>query len=116
MNYSQIGKEGASIIFVLKKFSQYLLRNHFIPITDNNAIKKIFDSKTEINLIAAGSLVRWSLILAQYDYKLQFRSTKEHCNADMLLRLPTSVKTKLPVENMIHSLQTDALQLSSAEI
>ena len=103
-------KEGVSIIFVLKKFSQYLLGNHFILTTDNKAIKKIFDSKTEMSPIAAGCLVRWPLILAQYDYELKFRSAKEHCNADMLLRLPTSMKSKLPVDNMIYSLQIDIYQ------
>ena len=101
LNYSQTDKEGASIIFVLKTFSQYILGNHFILTTDNRAIKKTFDSKTEISPIAAGRLVRWSLILAQYDYELKFRSTKKHSNADMLSRLPTSVKSKLPVDNMI---------------
>ena len=77
LNYSQTDKEGASIIFVLKTFSQYILGNHFILTTDNRAIKKTFDSKTEISPIAAGRLVRWSLILAQYDYELKFRSAKE---------------------------------------
>ena len=62
--------------------------------------------------IAAGCLVRWSLILAQYDYELKFRSTKEHCNADMLSRLPTSVKSELPVDNMIYSLQIDTLPVT----
>ena len=93
-NYSKIDKEGVSIIFALKKFSQYLSGNHFILTTDNRAIKKIFDSKTEISPIAAGRLVRWSLILAQYDYELKFRSTQQHSNADMLSRLPTSVKSE----------------------
>ena len=58
-NYSQIDKERAAIIFESKKFSQYLLGNHFILTTDNRAIKKIFDSKTEISPIAAGRLVRY---------------------------------------------------------
>ena len=62
LNYSQIDKETASIIFALKRFSQYLLGNHFILTTDNRAIKNIFDSKTEISLMAAGRLVRWLLI------------------------------------------------------
>ena len=38
--------------------------------------------------------MRWSLILAQYDYELKFRSTQQHSNADMLSRLPTSVKSE----------------------
>ena len=86
LNYSQIDKKGASIIFGLEKLSQYLLGNHFILTTENQAIKEIFDSKTEISPIAAGHLVRWSLILARYDNELKFRTTKENCNADMLSR------------------------------
>ena len=54
INYSQVDKEGASIIFALKKFNQYLLGNNFTLTTDNKAIKKVFDPKTEINSIAAG--------------------------------------------------------------
>ena len=84
--------------------------------TDNKAIKKIFDPKTEIGPIAAGGLVRWSLILSQYDYELEYRSTKKHCNADMLSRLPRTVKSELPVDNMIYSLQIDTLPVTSDEI
>ena len=49
MNYSQIDKEGAAVIFALKKFNQYLLGNHFTLTTDNKAIKKIFDPSTELS-------------------------------------------------------------------
>ena len=104
LNYTQIDKEGASIIFALK-LSQYLLGNNFYTCHVNKAFKKIFDSTTEISPIAAGRLVRWSLILAQYDYELKDGSTKKHCNADILSRVPTSVKSELSVDNMIYSLQ-----------
>ena len=77
LNYSHIDKDGASIIFVLKTFSLYLLENHFILTNDNKAIKKIFDSKAEVSPIAVRSLVRWSLMLAQYGYELTFRSAKK---------------------------------------
>ena len=60
--------------------------------------------------------MRWSLILAQYDYELNFRSTKEHCKADMLSRLPTLVKSKFPFDNMIYYLQIDTLPVTSTEI
>ena len=60
--------------------------------------------------------MRWSLILAQFDYELKFRSTKEHCNAVMLSRLPTTVKNELLVDNMINSLQIDTLPVTSTEI
>ena len=54
INYSQVDKEGASIIFALTKFNQYLFGNNFTLTTDNKVIKKIFDPKTEINSITAG--------------------------------------------------------------
>ena len=41
---------------------------------------------------------------------------KKHCNADMLSRLSTSVKSKLSVDNMIYSLQIDTLLATSTEI
>ena len=49
INYSQIDKEGASIIFAFKKFNQYLLGNNFTLTTDNKAITTICDPKREIN-------------------------------------------------------------------
>ena len=84
INYSQVDKEGASIIFALKKFNQYLLGNNFTLTTDNKAIKNIFDPKTEINSIAAGRLARWALLLTQYNYTLEFCKSNKHLNADML--------------------------------
>ena len=45
LNHSQIDKEKVSIIFALKKVSQYLLGNHFILTTDNRAIKKYLIQK-----------------------------------------------------------------------
>ena len=60
--------------------------------------------------------MRWSLILAQYDYELKFISTKEHCNADMLARLLTSMKSELSVDSMIYSFQIDTLPVTSTEI
>ena len=51
----------------------------------------------------------------QYDYELKFRSTKKH-NADKLSRLPTSVKSELPVDKTIYSLQIDTLPVTSTEI
>ena len=56
------------------------------------------------------------IILAQYDYELKLRSTKEHCNVDMLSRLPTSVKSELLVDNMMCSLQIDTLPVTSTKI
>ena len=101
LSYSQIHKQGASIIILLKWISQNLFRNYFFLTTDNKAIQKIFDSKTGANPIAARRLLRWSLILAQHDHELKSRSSKEYCNPDMLSKLPTSLNNESPVKNLI---------------
>ena len=43
INYSQVDKEGAAVIFAVKKFNQYILGRRFTIVTDNKAIKRIFD-------------------------------------------------------------------------
>ena len=109
INYSEVDKEGPSIIFTLKKFNQYLLGNNFTLNTGNKAIKKIFDLKTEINSIAAGRFVPWELLLIQYDYTLEFRKSNKHVNADMLSRLPVNETAKGPSCNVISHIQIETL-------
>ena len=85
INYSQVDKEGTSIMFPLKKFNQYLSGNNFTLTTDNKAIRKIFDPKAEINSIAAGRLAQWELLLLTlYNYTLEFRKSNKHLNAYIL--------------------------------
>ena len=116
INYSQVDKEGASIIFVLKKFNQYLLGNNFTLTADNKTIKNVFDPKTEINSIAAGRLARWALLLTQYNYTLEFRKSNKYLNADMLSRLPVTETAKGPSCNVISHIQIETLPVTAAEI
>ena len=44
-------------------------------------------------------------MLSQYDYHIEFKSTKHHLNADMLSRLPLPMESKNPEENNIYSIQ-----------
>ena len=50
------------------------------------------------------------------DYDLKIRSTKEHGNTDILSRLPGTVKSELPVGNIIYSLQIDMLPVTVNKI
>ena len=87
-NYSQLDKEALSIMFGIKKFNQYLFGRKFILVTDNKALKHILDPNTPLSPLAASRLVRWHLTLALYDYDIEFKSTQQHANADMLSRYP----------------------------
>ena len=43
---------------------------------------------TATPMLAANGLDRWSVVLSQYDYAIEYRSTKQHGNAYDLSRLP----------------------------
>ena len=86
--YPQIQKEALSIIFALKKFHQFLYGRKFILVTDHKPLISMFGPNTATPLLAANRLSRWSLMLSQYNYTIEYRPTKQHGNADALSRLP----------------------------
>ena len=116
INYSQVDKEGVAVIFAVKKFNQYVLGRRFTIVTDNKAITRIFDPHVAVSAIAAARLTRWSLMLSQYDYHIEFKSTKHHLNADMLSRLPLPMESKNPKENNIYSIQIGYMPLIDHQI
>ena len=85
--YPQIQKEALSKIFALKKYHQFLYGRPFILVTDHKPLISIFGPNTATPMLAANRLARWSLMLSQYDYTIEYRSTKQHGNADALSRL-----------------------------
>ena len=86
--YPQIQKEALSIIFALKKFHQFLYGRKFIFVTDHNPLISMFGPNTATPVLAANRLARWSLMLSQHNYTIEYRPTKQHGNADALSRLP----------------------------
>ena len=87
-NYSQIQKEALSIIFGIKKFHQYIYGRKFILVTDHRPLLAMFGPGKETPSLAANRLCRWALTLSQFDYKIEYRKSSQHGNADSLSRLP----------------------------
>ena len=83
-NYAQIEKEALALIFGVKKFHQYLYGRKFILVTDHKPLK----AKKGIPSLAAARLQHWAIILASYQYEIEFRPTQENSNADALSHLP----------------------------
>ena len=99
-NYSQTCKEAFSIMFGLQRFRQFLCGRSFTIITDHKSLLEIFSPSRQVPIQAAARLQRWSLILASYNYKLEFRSTTAHANADGVSRLPLSRVWDPPMDNV----------------
>ena len=87
-NYTQIQKEALSLIYAVQKFHQYLCGQSFVLVTDHKPLTTILGHKAGMPSLAASQLQRWALILSAYSYTIEFRSTKQHANADGLSRLP----------------------------
>ncbi|XP_021370583.1 uncharacterized protein K02A2.6-like isoform X2 [Mizuhopecten yessoensis] len=89
-NYSQLDKEGAALIFGVKKFHQYLYGRTFTIYTDHKPLLGIFKTDRAIPTMASARIQRWALLLAAYEYDLIYRPGTLNANADGLSRLPLS--------------------------
>jgi len=87
-NYSQLDKEAFAIIFCLKRFHQFLYGRAFHIITDHKPLLQLLGEGKPVPVHTAARLQRYSLILASYKYKLLFRPTRQHIDADAMSRLP----------------------------
>ena len=57
----------------------------FTLITDHKPLTVIFGPKTGIPPLTGAKIQRWALLLSAYNYKILYRSTKAHNNADKRL-------------------------------
>ena len=90
-NYSQLDKEGAAVIFGLKKFHKYLFGRRFTIVTNHKPLLTLFGEEKQVPAIASPRIQRWAHILRAYEYTMQYRPGKEHMNADCFSRLPLPV-------------------------
>ncbi|GJX88812.1 reverse transcriptase domain-containing protein [Tanacetum coccineum] len=108
-NYTTTEKEMLAVVYAFEKFWSYLIMNKSIVYTDHSALKYLFNKKD-----AKARLLRWVLLLQEFDFKVIDTKGAENYAADHLSRLenpyenvldPKEINKKFPLEtlNMVTS-------------
>ncbi|CAN6679972.1 unnamed protein product [Malus baccata var. baccata] len=82
LNYSTTEKELLAVVFALDKFRSYLIGTKVIVFTDHAALKYLFTKKE-----AKPRLIRWMLLLQEFDIEIRDKKGCENVVADHLSRL-----------------------------
>nr|GEZ22369.1 reverse transcriptase domain-containing protein [Tanacetum cinerariifolium] len=81
-NYTITEKEMLVVVYAFEKFCSYLIMNKSIVYTDHSALKYLFGKKD-----AKERLLRWILLLQEFDFKVIYTKGAENYAADHLSRL-----------------------------
>ena len=85
LNYATTEKEMLAIVFAFDKFRAYLLGSKTIVYTDHSAIKYLMSKKE-----SKPRLIRWVLLLQEFDLEILDKKGVENLVADHLSRLELS--------------------------
>jgi hypothetical protein len=81
INYSTVEKELLALVWASRHYRPYLLGRKFKIVTDHKGLTWIFNVKDP-----SSRLMRWKLLLGEFDYEVEYRAGKRNCNADSLSR------------------------------
>ena len=85
LNYTTTEKELLAVVFALEKFRSYILGSKIIVYTDHAAFKYLLSKKE-----AKPQIIRWVLLLQEFDLEIKDKKRSENSVADHLSRLHTT--------------------------
>nr|GEV92795.1 reverse transcriptase domain-containing protein [Tanacetum cinerariifolium] len=103
-NYTMTEKEMLAVVYAFENFRSYLIMNKSIVYTDHSALKYLFAKKD-----AKARLLRWILLLQEFDFKVIDTRGVENYAADHLSDLenpyenifdPKEINETLPLESL----------------
>lgn len=107
-NYATTHKECLAVIHAVKQWRHYLYGKHFKIVTDHHALCWLMTVKDH-----TGQLMRWSLVLQEYEFSITYESGKLHSDADCLSRNPLEIDHDVEHEEVIPTWPVRALRVGA---
>nr|GEZ10858.1 hypothetical protein [Tanacetum cinerariifolium] len=105
-NYTMTEKEMLAVVYAFEKFRSYLIMNKSIVHTDHSALKYLFAKKD-----AEARLLRWVLLLQEFDFKVLDTKGAENLAADHLSRLESSYENVLDPKGINETFPLETLSM-----
>lgn len=97
INYATTHKELLAIVMAIERFRHYVWGKHFVIYTDHEALTYLF------NQTKPGSrLLRWKLLLSEYDFDIIHRPGRNNVVSDCLSRIKYSNEQELVPVRYFH--------------
>ncbi|RDY13155.1 Retrovirus-related Pol polyprotein from transposon 17.6, partial [Mucuna pruriens] len=101
-NYTTTEKELLAIVFALDKFRSYLLGSKIVVFSDHAALKYLLKKPD-----AKPRLIRWMLLLQEFDLEIRDKKGAENSVADHLSRIEREseqlpIRDEFPDEQLLH--------------
>ncbi|GKA94453.1 reverse transcriptase domain-containing protein [Tanacetum coccineum] len=103
-HYTTTEKELLAVVYALEKFWSYLVLSKSIVYTDHSAIKYLFAKKD-----AKPRLMRWILLLQEFDVVIRDKKGAENLAADHLSRLENPHQDKLENKEITETFPLETL-------
>nr|GEZ75101.1 reverse transcriptase domain-containing protein [Tanacetum cinerariifolium] len=118
-NYTTTEKEMLAVVYAFENFRSYIIMNKSIVYTDHSALKYLFVKKD-----AKARLLRWILLLQEFDFKVIDTRGAENYAADHLSRLenpyenvfdPKEINETFPLESLNKEFDFKVIDTCGAE-